>query len=85
MWYVDAEGVGGLPTANPFESRYSSRVIWKVSLIRRFLISTRLNSSIRRFIEPPFHSVLNLQTPLLYSGVLHNKLAFCKPGAEPES
>jgi hypothetical protein len=58
-------------TANPFESRYSSIVIWKLSLIRRFLTSTRLNSSVRRFIEPPFHSVLDLQTPLSYSGVLH--------------
>ena len=81
MWYVDAEGVGGLPTANPFESRYSSRVIWKVSLIRRFLISTRLNSSIRRFIEPSFHSVLNLQTPLLYSGVLHEQTGFLQTGS----
>jgi hypothetical protein len=33
MWYVKIEGGGGFAGANPFESSYGSRVIWKLSLI----------------------------------------------------
>jgi hypothetical protein len=47
----------GASTPTPFELSYSSKVIWKLILVRRFLTtSIRCSNSIRRFIEPPFYS-----------------------------
>jgi len=68
--YIDAEGVDGVGPPTPIEPGYRSRVIWKVILVRRFLIEIRCRTSIRRLIEPPFYS-REICRPRSRRGVLH--------------
>jgi hypothetical protein len=74
--------------ANPIELDYSSRVIWRLSLVRRFLIEIRCSSSIRRYIRTSFLLQVNCRPRSNKRGFAHlepgpksRKLRFCNIGS----